>query len=397
MLLPELPVRPSTPPSTALPASFGRPSTVAEAGYTPGRTRLYALWQHTEFSVPDLDAGGALQQLSSRGHFVAQPPVVAAASRSFGTAHFLGPSESCGNSSGSQRCTAASFRRFPPCSDGCSTTAPSLSLCSGSLTERGSTRSSWRHAPLEGLDYVGAFKAACLRKYRTMVRAWRLLLDPKGVGRVPFTAFCQAARSMGFCDLKQLWAALDDQQFGFLTLDRWDSESFRCLIEFRQLCIREYGGLDTAFSLGMDLSGAKKATMQDLAQFCAGHSYRGSVQVLFSALDVHEQGFITADQLEFLSQWQGLRFLAPSPPRQLPRLGAGGGRARRGRHSLPPGSVHSRSSASLQAMPELAQPAAARRRRVAARRPCNSEDPFCAAALEEGPTKWVVPTGMAAS
>lgn len=47
-------------------------------------------------------------------------------------------------------------------------------------------------------------------------------MDPKGVGRVSFAAFCDVARSMGFGELRQLWCALDTNRSGFLTLEKWD-------------------------------------------------------------------------------------------------------------------------------------------------------------------------------
>ena len=53
----------------------------------------------------------------------------------------------------------------------------------------------------DGVQYAETFKAACRRKYGNMTRAWRILLDPGGNGRVSFVPFCNAARSMGFVNV----------------------------------------------------------------------------------------------------------------------------------------------------------------------------------------------------
>ena len=53
----------------------------------------------------------------------------------------------------------------------------------------------------DGVQYAEKFEAACKRKYGNMCRAWRLLLNPGGNGRVSFVPFCNAARSMGFVNV----------------------------------------------------------------------------------------------------------------------------------------------------------------------------------------------------
>jgi len=160
----------------------------------------------------------------------------------------------------------------------------------------------------ESRDYVGAFKAACIRKYRTLIRAWRLLLDPEGVGRVPFTPFCAAARSVGFGDVKRLWAGLDSNQSGFFTMDEWDPVVSRTLTDFRKLCYHNYGSMDCAYSMGMDANKSKKVTFNELQRFCYNLEYDGDVTVLFKALDLQQRGFISPFEVDFLARWQGERY-----------------------------------------------------------------------------------------
>jgi len=179
----------------------------------------------------------------------------------------------------------------------------------GSITERNSFSSVRNSQSLDdSTDYVGAFKAACIRKYRTLSRTWRLLLDPEGVGRVPFTPFCAAARSVGFGNVKRLWAGLDSNQSGFFTMDEWDPVVSRTLTDFRKLCYDNYGGMDCAFSIGMDFNKSGQVTFNELQRFCYNLEYDGDVTVLFKALDLHQRGFISPFEVDFLARWQAERY-----------------------------------------------------------------------------------------
>eukprot|EP00438_Fugacium_kawagutii_P001913 Skav218220 [mRNA] locus=scaffold1375:124207:128654:- [translate_table: standard] len=86
----------------------------------------------------------------------------------------------------------------------------------------------------DGVQYAETFKAACRRKYGNMTRAWRVLLNPGGNGRVSFVPFCNCARSMGFVNVSTLWRHLDVKSSGFITLDNWDPHAYRVLMEFRE-------------------------------------------------------------------------------------------------------------------------------------------------------------------
>jgi len=161
---------------------------------------------------------------------------------------------------------------------------------------------------LNSLGILEDFKTACLRKYERLCRAWRLLLDPGGVGRVPFGAFCNAARTIGQWDLPRIWSGLDVNQSGFITLDEWDPIAFRNLSEFRDICYREFGGMDAGFDFGMDHDSARKVDLRKVERFCERFDFAGDPRALFEALDVHRHTFIIKDDLEFLVRWQGERY-----------------------------------------------------------------------------------------
>eukprot|EP00927_Polykrikos_kofoidii_P031695 TRINITY_DN27204_c0_g1_i1.p1 TRINITY_DN27204_c0_g1~~TRINITY_DN27204_c0_g1_i1.p1 ORF type:complete len:430 (-),score=57.04 TRINITY_DN27204_c0_g1_i1:227-1516(-) len=157
-------------------------------------------------------------------------------------------------------------------------------------------------------SHAANFRSACLHKYGSACRAWRRLLDPGGVGRVSFGTFCDAARSLGYSDVRSLWNALDPTQSGFISLDKWDPEIYATLSSFRALCYSEFGGMDSAFRWGLDRGGSTRVSRNDLASFCREHDLNVSSEHLFQALDESRRGYIVLDDLDFLVRWQGVRF-----------------------------------------------------------------------------------------
>ncbi|CAJ1399449.1 unnamed protein product [Effrenium voratum] len=160
----------------------------------------------------------------------------------------------------------------------------------------------------DGLQYTDAFKACCRRKYGNMVRAWRLLLDPGGNGRVSFVPFCNSARAMGFVNVSTLWRHLDVKSGGFITLDSWDPAAYRVLMEFREICRAEFGGMNEAFRFGMNKNGSGTCYRPEFHKFLSDFEFSGDPQTLWDALDKDRGGFITVDELHFLSRWEGMRF-----------------------------------------------------------------------------------------
>ncbi|CAE7160201.1 unnamed protein product, partial [Symbiodinium pilosum] len=167
--------------------------------------------------------------------------------------------------------------------------------------------------------YTEDFKVCCRRKYSNLARCWRLLLDTGGLGRVSFVPFCRAARSMGFTHISTLWKQLDTNNSGFITLESWDPTSYKSLMLFRRICLREFGGLREAFKFGLDRTGSGTCTKKEFRQFLQEFEFGGDPGALWAALDENQDGALTADELDFLSQWQGERYRPDEVERQFNR------------------------------------------------------------------------------
>lgn len=104
------------------------------------------------------------------------------------------------------------------------------------------------HAVDQGAAAVQqSFRSKLLRKYHTVVGAWRAL-DPQRHGRVSFFELCRAVKSLGFaCDSRILWQALDADQDGFLTLYDLDEPVAQILEEFASAVTAVFRSADVAW------------------------------------------------------------------------------------------------------------------------------------------------------
>jgi len=167
------------------------------------------------------------------------------------------------------------------------------------------------------VEYTEKFKGCCRRRFGSLVRAWRQFLDPKGLGRVGFVQFCDAARTMGFERVSIIWKVLDCEGSKFITLGMWDPPAYRALMEFRHICFREYGGPLEAFKFALDPDGNGCCRKEVLANFLEYADYTGCIDTLWNSLDECRGGFITVAELQFLLNWAGEAFSAESMDRDF--------------------------------------------------------------------------------
>jgi hypothetical protein len=180
---------------------------------------------------------------------------------------------------------------------------------------------------------VEAFRLACRKRYRTMGRAWRLALDPGAAGKAAFPRFHDTCRALGFAaSASELWAAVDAEGAGFITLKQWDPTTYERLSEFGRACRKNYGCLGQAFQYGMDRDRSGTLPLKELAVFCQAVDYSGNASDLFVDLDKAMKGFVTSDDLDILSTLDIAEVASRRIPKQWTRRAPPGVSRARGFH-----------------------------------------------------------------
>jgi hypothetical protein len=140
-------------------------------------------------------------------------------------------------------------------------------------------------------------------RFRTLVRAWRTVLDVHEIGRLSFAQFCHACRAMGYCgNLKGLWAELADDGTGFIELHHIDPDSHNALRQF-QMVLHKHESVDVAWHKVLDVKKKNRLDRDDIAEALERIGYLADCNTLWEALDLDGGGFITVDEIQFLWTW----------------------------------------------------------------------------------------------
>eukprot|EP00747_Dinoflagellata_sp_TGD_P108845 gnl/TRDRNA2_/TRDRNA2_170538_c1_seq1.p1 gnl/TRDRNA2_/TRDRNA2_170538_c1~~gnl/TRDRNA2_/TRDRNA2_170538_c1_seq1.p1 ORF type:complete len:954 (+),score=191.39 gnl/TRDRNA2_/TRDRNA2_170538_c1_seq1:1-2862(+) len=95
------------------------------------------------------------------------------------------------------------------------------------------------------------FLHLCIRKYGTIMNAWRQCLDADGNGKLTFGEFAQACRYLGYAgDIKKLWKSLDDDNSGSISIRELDSQADDMIKAFLSLLQEKFGDMETAWRRG---------------------------------------------------------------------------------------------------------------------------------------------------
>jgi Ca2+-binding EF-hand superfamily protein len=136
------------------------------------------------------------------------------------------------------------------------------------------------------LQGVESFKQLLHHRCGTITAAWRQLLDPSSKGKVSFVDFCQCCRDVGFQrKMKQLWAELDTEHQGWITLDQLDPESAQLLRDFRRAARAKHGGLLNAWYY-FDSNKNHRVDMDEFIQACKNMGFKGNARKLFECLKI---------------------------------------------------------------------------------------------------------------
>jgi hypothetical protein len=163
-----------------------------------------------------------------------------------------------------------------------------------------------REANIGASDLEG-FQAALIRKHGNILRAWKEALDVDQIGHLCFTTFCKACRDTGYNgNIKKLWAQLDWDDSGFISIDEIAPIQGSMMQQFKQLLRDTHGGsLVRAWKQTLDVEKAGNVPIQRFVPACealgipADLAYR-----TFLWLDYDHSGFISLDEIDAEAQRQ---------------------------------------------------------------------------------------------
>mmetsp|Transcript_14051 Transcript_14051/g.34804 ORF Transcript_14051/g.34804 Transcript_14051/m.34804 type:complete len:673 (+) Transcript_14051:84-2102(+) len=153
-----------------------------------------------------------------------------------------------------------------------------------------------------------SFLALLVRRYGTIMRAWRNGLDLDGNGRISYYEFCKAARAIGYeSSLRQLWNDLNENDDkAFITLDELDQDTFDRVNYFNDLITARFSSLKEAWSFfdhdkqNQLYEKQFRSVLVDKLSFDTGNFDIGQ---LYKDLDYDGNGFLTMDDWLFLKKW----------------------------------------------------------------------------------------------
>lgn len=181
-----------------------------------------------------------------------------------------------------------------------------------SLSDREvSVMDKWKYPPwlvaVPDHEACNAFKDHLLRRYHHQpIRAWRGALDRKGAMRVSwdtFEGYCRLVPHIQKDILPKIWKALDQNMSGWLSLGEiWPKEA-ELLETFVQYCKLEYGSVRQAF-LQIDSNGNGRLSRHEFQKITRDLDLsEDESDVIFNGLDLHGDGRVEADEVQFLDRW----------------------------------------------------------------------------------------------
>jgi len=140
-------------------------------------------------------------------------------------------------------------------------------------------------APPEHALKKEEFEALCIRKYGTIIAAFRNCLDADGNGRLTFNEMCQSARKLGYAgNLQELWSQYDVKKKGWVALKDLDPEADMLVGDFLLLLATRYGTLDNAWKVGFNKDPHGCIDEKELTEACQQLGYEHDAKTLFQCL-----------------------------------------------------------------------------------------------------------------
>jgi len=159
------------------------------------------------------------------------------------------------------------------------------------------------------------FRKALYRRYRSLTRGWRMILDPDNTTQLSPEAFAKGTQELGFWATGggELFILLDRDEKGFVCLEDIDPDAAAALTKFKHVMSRLFGSVVAGFQLALQMEDNTLLSYQSFVSACRARLFLDPQSLvctkrLFDALDFHGQGVVTMDSAEFLDQWMPLGY-----------------------------------------------------------------------------------------
>lgn len=135
------------------------------------------------------------------------------------------------------------------------------------------------------IDTKEEFVDLCIRKFGTIMGAWRNCLDRDGNGKLTFNEWCEALRQIGYAgDINALWKTYDVDKKGHIAIKDMDPMAHEVTTSFMNLLSERFGTLDKAWTQGFGKDPHDSLTAQELAKGCETLGFSYSAKELFKYL-----------------------------------------------------------------------------------------------------------------
>lgn len=146
-------------------------------------------------------------------------------------------------------------------------------------------------------------KTVLTRKYRHLVKAWRVAMDKDGSNRLSWGEFEEGCKRVGFKgDVPGAWLTLDEDLSGAITLGELDPKGYKALMDLKSWADAEFGGVRSAFRV-LDVDGSGSLTFLEFKRAIHDYGFTGDCLRLFLSLDCDGRGEISLFEVAFLDQW----------------------------------------------------------------------------------------------
>jgi len=159
-----------------------------------------------------------------------------------------------------------------------------------------------------GVQGVQGFRLYLQKKFGSIVAGWRVM-DKDHNGRLSFYEFCNACRDMGYAgNLKRLWADLDVNLNGLVSLVEVDPRVGKTVGKFKIALIQKYGDMLTAWQKGIDMNNNGKIEEKEIAECLERLGLQGEIdsKKLFRMLSFHGGHGLTLQEFDpdAYNRWQ---------------------------------------------------------------------------------------------